>query len=100
MYIDGTLDASINAGAGTAGDNALTPLTLGAWSGDGSSYSTAELANVSVWDNAMTADQVQGLSSMSLDGQNANALNPAGLAMVGVAVTGMLARRRSRGERK
>jgi hypothetical protein len=96
LYLDGTLDASINAGAGTIASSPLTNLTFGGWSGDGSSYGTAQLANISVWDNAMTADEVQGLSNFSVTNDNTVVPEPASASIMGIAIVGLLARRRTR----
>lgn len=60
LYVDGNLDGSAFSGVGTHPDASI-PLTLGAWSGDGHTYSGSAMHDFRVYDEVLTQQQVQAL---------------------------------------
>ena len=82
LYIDGNLDGSAT-GTPAVHSNTAVPLSLGAWIGDGKEYSTSNMDNFRVYDNALTQGQIQALIP-----------EPASLSLLGIAGISLLGRRR------
>ena len=79
LYVDG-IARSTRAGpfAGHRSDPSI-PLTIGAWIGDGASYSTSSIDDVAVWDQALSPGQVAALASQVVTPQTAgNLVKPVG----------------------
>ena len=50
-------------GSASPQTSATIPLTIGAWIGDGASYSTSRIDDVAVWDHVLSAPQVAALAA-------------------------------------
>ena len=62
MYMDGVLDGSSTT-AGTSINNSGIPLTIGAWIGDGVSYSTSDIDDVRVYNRVLSPQDVYAIYS-------------------------------------
>ena len=62
LYVDGVARSTRSTFTGHRSDPSI-PLTLGAWIGDGASYSTSTMDDVAVWDTAITPGQVAALAA-------------------------------------
>jgi hypothetical protein len=60
LYLDGNLDGTGFSGANTHIDGSV-PLTLGAWSGDGHTYSNSAMHDFRAYDEVLTQQQIRGL---------------------------------------
>jgi hypothetical protein len=61
LFVDGT-----SQGTGTGGvlhDNLATALAIGAWIGDGASYATATIDDVSIWNRVLNVGEIQDLAA-------------------------------------
>ncbi len=63
LYVDGQLQGTATGAA--MGNNPGTPLSIGAWAGDGGGFSTASLDDVAIWDRPLTASQVAELAGQT-----------------------------------
>jgi hypothetical protein len=61
LFLDGDSQGTNTAGA--FHNDTTVPLGIGAWYGDGGSYSTASIADVAVWNRVLTASEVQALAA-------------------------------------
>ena len=64
LYVDGVRTATRGPFAGFH-DGASIPLTIGAWIGDGASYSTSRIDDVAVYDHVLDPAQVFALAQQS-----------------------------------
>jgi hypothetical protein len=63
LYLDGTLDGSGTA-FGAMDPDVNTPLTIGAWIGDGSGYSSSTIHDVLIYNTVLSQSQIQDLQAM------------------------------------
>ena len=93
LYLDGTLDATLNNGLGAVGNDPSVPLSIGAWIGDGNSYSNSMVRDVGVWDTALPASAIQTLA----DGNPPEGAvpEPSTVVTMGLMSMGLLRRRRA-----
>ncbi len=68
LYVDGVAQGSAT-GSGL-NNNPATPLSIGAWAGDGGGFATASIDDVAIWDRALAPAQV-----VELAGQTRTPLN-------------------------
>jgi hypothetical protein len=88
MYVDGVLSAS-GVGTRSIHNNPAVPLSIGAWIGDGNTWSGSNVDDFRVYDTVLNADEVVALAFPQ-------APEPGVLGLLGVAVTGALGARRHR----
>jgi hypothetical protein len=62
LFLDGISEGT---GPGGALNSGTTPLTIGAWAGDGASYATASIDDVAVWNRVLSADEVAELAQQT-----------------------------------
>ncbi len=62
LYIDGAAVASRTGFSSFRSDPAI-PLTIGAWIGDGNSYSTSAIDDVAIWNRTLSPAQIADLAS-------------------------------------
>lgn len=62
LYVDGAVKAT-RAAVGGFNNDASIPLTIGAWIGDGGSYSTSTIDDVAVFNHVLTPAEVTALAS-------------------------------------
>jgi concanavalin A-like lectin/glucanase superfamily protein len=89
MYIDGVLNATGTA-AGTIHDNAGVALSIGAWIGDGKTWSASNVDDFRVYDSVLTGPEILALAT-------APTPEPGAIGGIVCATVGMLARRGRRG---
>ncbi len=65
FYVDGVPVANRGAFGGFH-DLASIPLTIGAWIGDGASYSTGRIDDVAVWNQVLSAGQIAKLAAQTM----------------------------------
>jgi hypothetical protein len=63
LYLDGTLDGSGTA-TGTMNADVVTPLTIGAWIGDGAGYSSSTIHDVLIYNTVLSQSDIQDLQAM------------------------------------
>ena len=61
LYLNGIAQGTATGSA--LNDGAATPLSIGAWAGDGAGFMNGTLDDVAVWDQALTAGQIAELSA-------------------------------------
>ena len=61
LYLGGVAQGSATGGALNSG--AATPLSIGAWSGDGAGFMNGTLDDVAIWDQPLTASQISQLAT-------------------------------------
>lgn len=59
LYVDGNLDGSSTTTGVMNNNSAYTPLTFGAWIGDGGGYSTSTIDEVKIYNYILTQNQVK-----------------------------------------
>ena len=64
LYVDGVARSMRNVFSGHRSDPSI-PLTIGAWTGDGASYSTSSIDDVAVWNHAFSPIQVAALAAQT-----------------------------------
>ncbi len=73
LYIDGNLDGSAVL-AGSMHNDPSTPLTIGAWIGDGNSFSKCIVDEVKIWNVVRTNEEIQQDMSQALLGNESGLL--------------------------
>ena len=64
LYVDGVQEATRGAVGGFRNDAAI-PLTIGAWIGDGGSYSTSRIDDVAIWNEVLSATDIADLADQT-----------------------------------
>ena len=64
FYVDGVLVEQRTGSLGFHSDCSI-PMTIGAWIGDGASYSTSSVDDVAVWDRMLPIDQIAALANQT-----------------------------------
>jgi MSHA biogenesis protein MshQ len=83
LYLDGNLDGSGNATGSLNGDQ-VAALTIGAWNGDGSGYSSSSIHDVRIFDTVLSQSDLQALQAQDAVPE------PTTLALAGLSVLGLL----------
>ncbi|MCW3807776.1 LamG-like jellyroll fold domain-containing protein [Plebeiibacterium marinum] len=71
MYINGAQVAT-SASTGSVADNISVPLTIGAWVGDGGSYSCSVIDEVRIWSDIRTQTEISNNMNIELVGNEEN----------------------------
>jgi len=63
LYVDGISQGT--AVGGGLNNNPTTPLSIGAWAGDGGGFASASIDDVAIWDRPLSAGQIAQLANQS-----------------------------------
>ncbi len=67
LYVNGKLDNVSNT-AGTVNNNSSIPFTIGAWIGDGQSYSKSNIDEIRIWNRALSETEIRNNMNKQLTG--------------------------------